>query len=513
MDSLSEFRPPPAPSSGCGEELLEQLCSATPEELRTSHLPLLFSLLDIASDHLSPQITAVVRRAFQGEEGVAALRSASILPYLLKGVDHSDPLVRAHTLDLLVRLSQSEGDVKRLCEGGVSPKMAHALSDPSLKVSESAARVFVAAAEAGINTLRQLLDEPTVASLIEISKSKDQSLQLRYLSLVCEMGSKGDAALALCCDLGLLVPVLVLWQGSDPLVRLNVIEIMGGLALSRGGFEWVNTNGIVRELCEIVDTRDCDAYVELQRPAALHCLANLLEAGGEAAVTALLEEQQLLSRVWPHLTEAAAAGEHSSALAVLRAAAASPTGMEQLLKRETPGLQPLPALMRSSDERTKLGAYSVAAQLCATAAVCHSDSLCSRMGVLQSLVNGAATSPSTSASDAIAQVATNSFSDGLRMGALSLLQALTGLQWGAAALCSSESVIELLLGASVSFSVSPEELRMKHTIAQHLAAMPVCAELLGANSPVLQSLKNYASAGPFQPQRPRATRVAAPLTL
>ncbi|KAL1529163.1 hypothetical protein AB1Y20_000122 [Prymnesium parvum] len=508
MDSLGDFRPPPAEPPPPPDELLQQLSSATLEELRTSRLPLLFAAIDAATLDVSPQITSIVRRAFDGDEGLAALRAPSTLPFLERGVEHPDDLVRSYTIDQLRRLAAT--DLPHLRP--VLPKIAAAIHDPALRVSESAAAFFAAVADAGVGPLRLLLSDETVASLTQTLRRAADPIALRAANLLCALASKGEAQLGLCVELELLAPVLELWRQGDPLVRLNLIEIFGALALSAAGFEWLRAGGIVAELCRLVDWEaEEDAIVALQRPAALHCLGSLLEAGGDAAVDLLLKEEQIVSRLWPFLT--AAAGEHSAALVLLRGAAASAVGAAQLLERGLDGLQPLPAMMRSHDERVRVGAFSVSAQLCATMVAHNSLELPALVLTLQGLISSAAASASSSAADTIAQVACSSFSEALRTSALSLLLSLAQLHWGAAALCSSESTLELLLSSAASFPVGPNELRQKHAIAQLLVSMPVASTILGADSGVMQSLRKYAQNGPFHPQRPRAAKAAAPLTL
>ena len=492
-------------------EALSALSGASAEELRGAQLETLFRAIDGVSFESAPLVTSLVGRAFEGEGGLEALRSSSVLPYVVRGLEHPDEVVRSQTIVLLVRFATSAADLALLRSRDVLPIIAAAVGDRSLKVSQSAATFFEAAAAAGAEQLRALLDAPTVHALLALSE-KAEALRLRAAALAAEMAAKGDTQFALCVvDLGLLAPLLELWRAGDPLVRINVIEVFGTLARCPSGFAWLRSTGVSSELCHLVDCDEGDdVVVALQRPSALHCLAELVE-GGRAP--GLLDEERLVERVWPLLTAAAAAGEHSSALALLRAAASTPGGAAQVLRRGVEGVQPLPRLMRSHDERTKVGAFSVAAQLCATAASGNVE-LPPLLPALQAIIAGAATSPSTTAADAAAQLASQSFSDGLRSAALQLLLALAALSWGAVALATSESTLELLLGGATAFPVGPPELRQKHAVARALLEVPAARDALAAQPPLLEQLEAYVVAGPFAPQRSRNTaRMAAPLTL
>ena len=78
-------------------------------------------------------------------------------------------------------------------------------------------------------------------------------------------------------------------------------------------------------------------------------------------------------------------------------------------------------------------------------------------------------------------------------------------------LCASEGVLELLLTMESVHAVPADELRRKHAVARALSRWPAALESIGGT--VASQVHAYVAAGPFAPQRARAAKMAAPLTL
>merc|ERR1719231_2106694 len=128
---------------------------------------------------------------------------------------------------------------------------------------------------------------------------------------------------------------------------------------------------------------------------------------------------------------------------------------------------------------------------------------------MRELVSACSVSASTTA-DAIAAMG-SSLSDDVRGAALQLLRGLALVRWGAQQLCASEGLVDLLLTMESVHAVPATELRSKHAVATALAAWPEALDSLGATT--AGQIRAYVAAGPFAPQRARAARMAAPLTL
>ena len=186
------------------------------------------------------------------------------------------------------------------------------------------------------------------------------------------------------------------------------------------------------------------------------------------------------------------------------------------------GAGALASILTAHDERTRVSAMCVTAQLAATYAgattgatgggaadgMQREDETTGALGEsLVQLVGACSPSATTTPADAIANMG-RSLSDELRIAALTLLQALACVQWGASELGASEGVLELLLTGETVHTVPASELRLKHSIAVALVRWP---NALDATSS--KALKAYVSAGPFAPQRAREAQAAAPLTL
>ena len=101
----------------------------------------------------------------------------------------------------------------------------------------------------------------------------------------------------------------------------------------------------------------------------------------------------------------------------------------------------------------------------------------------------------------------------VRLAAFALLASLAGLPWGAASLCASEGVIELLTSSHAEpLSPGTDELRTKHAATAAVLKWGGAPAALGASTAA--ALEAYVAAGPFAAQPKRAAaRPAAPLTL
>lgn len=263
---------------------------------------------------------------------------------------------------------------------------------------------------------------------------------------------------------------------------------------------------------------------DLQRPAVLSCLATILEAGDLAAHKNIIGSLRLVQRLWPMLTLSTPQEQLCAALAALRAAAATPTGMAAILHLNAGGGSPgaLASMLTAHDERTRVSAMCVTSQLASTYASAttgvtgggasdgmqQDDEATAALGEsLVKLVGACSPSATTTPADAIANMG-RSLSDELRIAALTLLEALAGVQWGASELGASEGVLELLLTGETVHTVPASELRLKHSIAAALVRWPNALDETSS-----KALKAYVNAGPFAVQRPREARAAAPLTL
>ena len=109
-------------------------------------------------------------------------------------------------------------------------------------------------------------------------------LHLRALALFASLAAAGDTQFGLVEERGLLAPLLALWRGGDPLVRLNAVELFTSIARAPAGVAWLSAQDVLLELCAVLDVDEAeDVMIDLMRPAVLGCLASLLEVGGPSA--------------------------------------------------------------------------------------------------------------------------------------------------------------------------------------------------------------------------------------
>ena len=98
-------------------------------------------------------------------------------------------------------------------------------------------------------------------------------MQLRAVALLADLSTADDACFALCMARGLLAPLVSIWNGDDPLIRLNAIQIFAQMAKCGAAVAWMRQAGIVRGMCAVLETEvGSDLLLDLQRPTVLNCL-------------------------------------------------------------------------------------------------------------------------------------------------------------------------------------------------------------------------------------------------
>ena len=530
------------------EQTIALLSAETAEALRGERLPLLFQAAGACTFELSPQLTSLVERAFGGEAGLAALREPAVLAFVGQAVAHDDHKVRVTALSLLQRLCASSADVALVVShGSLLPAAAAKVGDAQLEVAQRATRVFVACSTAGVDALRLVLDDaPTAAALGGLAGggglgAREASvLQLRVLALWAEASAQGEAQCALLVARGLLAPALELWRGDDPLVRLNVLELIQGVCGLAAGFAWLEGAGLPRELCDEAATDpDADPLAALQRPALLRCLGAMAAAGDVAAASLLPTDGggggSVLPLLWAHL-ESRDAEQRDAALDALRSLACAPLGLRAIVARgnnnggggnnggaggQLAALQPLPAMLGGAGGALRgatAGAYAVLSQMCATATTLPQEPFAAVSPLLQGLFSAAAPGArgsSVGAADAVAAHAAGPLEE-MRAPAMGLLLAVASLEWGATLLAASEGVLALLLssggdgGGHLRGRLDVEMLRAKHRVAEALLRWPhVAREMGGETSQTYARLSAYVAGGPFFTQ-PTVARPAEP---
>ena len=113
--------------------------------------------IDSATDETTPELTALVSHAFEGDAGLQALRSEHVSPLITKGLAHHLPQVRAATVSQLQRLVSCERDAELLVHRNWLQLLAKAVGDSSLLVAQRASALFVASSAAGVAVLRIVL--------------------------------------------------------------------------------------------------------------------------------------------------------------------------------------------------------------------------------------------------------------------------------------------------------------------------------------------------------------------
>ena len=518
---------------------MEALASLTPSALRL-RLPELFAAIDAATEQDAPLVSSLAAKAFEGEEGICLLRSEECGPFVDRGLHHNDARVRVLTIAQLARLASSAADVRALAKRGILAEMASAVGDEQLSVAEQAATFFRACADSGVECLAAVIDDSTVPSVLRdiagphTGQRSGSVLELRAMALFASLAASGDAQFSLVASRGFLDPVLALWRGDDPLIKLNAVELLGSVATNPTGVDWLRVSDVLSDLCVGLDVAvGDDPMADLLRPAVLGCLAAILDNGYPSAAEYLLGDLHLAMRLWPVIQPRNPPEQLCAGLTALRAAAASPVGLRATLALESSGdggrvegSGALAKLLKAPEEHTRVCAMAVTAQLASTygdlqahrsraanldANEAQDEATRMLTDSMTQVFRSCSPSASTTAADAIANMG-RSLSAEVRVAALELLRALAGIQWGAMELCASEGVLELLLTTDIVHTVPAEELRLKHAVASSLLRWPEALEAqLGAAA--AKSLKQYVQAGPFAPQRPRAAQAAAPLTL
>ncbi len=447
-------------------------------------------------------LAAKAADALQPPEAMRKLLEMPELAQMLGAALETDKpnLVRTFALAQLARLVTDADSRSRLRAHRFFPAAAAAVADDDLAVASQAVSVFESAAAASPDALSLALDDATLGVLRAQGAGTSSTVALRVVSLFASAAACGDEQLAYVDAVGGLKLVMAAWRSADVLVRLASLEALATLARAPRGAQWLAEQGVLAQLLAIVGGGDSDdALAPLLEPQALHCIAQVLECGGDGAVHAC--GPGLRARLWACLS-AAPGPRRDGALDVLRGLAASCAGLALVLEparsHGVAALEPLPYLLRSgADSRGRLGALSVVAQLCDTSAHFASDpAIRESDAALRSLVGSAATG-TASAADSLAAAVASPLEE-VRGATLKLLAALAALEWGAAELGGSEGVLELLLYATPA-TLTPDELRLKHLVASRLVHCEAVAAQLGEGT--LRRLQELVERGPFTTQQ------------
>jgi hypothetical protein len=364
---------------------VQALLAVPLHELRTQRLPELFACIDHAEEADVPLLTALVDRVFEGADGLAVLRQAPVQQAIRdSALAHDDPSVRCFALMLCRRLATTPSDVRVLCDSGVMPAVAGLVSEASLAVAEKAAQVIMACAQAP-DVLKTVLDHPAtlqrlLAPCATAGAGHISTACLRTLAVFAEAAAAGEEQYGLCEGCGALAPALAAWRSSDQLVRLNALEVFALLASRKRGMTWLTSCGVVDEMLATVHGSEGGdtggAMAALHLPAVLHCLAELLEHNDDdqSAISILGPDCHLLRCLRPKIEPAAGHGDgvREATLSLFRAAGCSRVGLLHVLSQlaeegEHAGLR---RQLRASNERARVGAIGVVAQLCSSSARC-----------------------------------------------------------------------------------------------------------------------------------------------
>ena len=499
---------------------LDALLPLGPDALR-ERLPELLAAAGSATEETAPLLLTLAGRAFEGDGGLAVLRAEASLPFIKGSLAHADSNVRCFALAQLRRCADSKADVVALRSRGLLALAAAALSDEVLAVASKVTELFVAIASSadGAALGEALADAGALGALHDAASGGSSVVALRALSLVAGMVAAGDdEQFGLISTKGLLAPMLRLWRGDDPLVKLNAAELFGVVARRAAGFGWLRDAGVLDELCRALDKPvGADALDDLARPAILDCLTTIVATAPPAASAALVRDSRLVARLWV-LLKAREPEQHCAALGALRAVCAVASGTVSVLQRcadggGADGPARLGPHLRAHDERSRVAALGVLTQLAATlaAAALDGDERADLSSALRHLVASISNAPTRTAYDELAAMG-SSLSDGLRLAAYAALAALAAHDWAAEALCRSEGAIELLTTSHPNvLTPSTDELRLKHAAATALLHWEGADAALGAAT--AKRLRDFAESGPFATQAQRVAIPAEPVAL
>ncbi|KAK7495734.1 hypothetical protein BaRGS_00012954 [Batillaria attramentaria] len=468
----------------CLEQLKTLLSSVPPAELRNivpniSILPV-FACLN-TDDKAQQEVCCEVL-----DRLLTALSAGLILEnlyeeftrWLQDGSDHVQQLC----LSQLVRVSQDTPDLlARSVDLLVG--VAEQLGNESQQIARTATTVLVNLGSTAAG-LEAVYSGPVFERLQNVM-SKSDTVRYRVFQMAVELSIASPEALEVSHRSGILVKLVNEIHKDDILLQLNCLELLVDLAQSNHGLTYLDQQGIVKKLEEMMATADSS-------PFGAYLLPGLLKFFGGLA---RFHPKEVLNhfQVFVGMVFAAVGGEGDAsirglAIDTIGFIATTPEGKAALNKQGnmmTECVKNLGGIIRNSPSEMRVRALEAVASLIKLQVSDQTEEL-------QQITESWFTRLCTNPFDVIWSIAKQPFTD-LRTAALKVLLSLAYLPWGQQLMNNAAGFKEYLLDRAIESTKEGKE--AKFEVVKALAESPTVTQIFG--NPYYVQLRDFCREGPF----------------
>nr|KAG5705807.1 hypothetical protein BaRGS_027466 [Batillaria attramentaria] len=365
--------------------------------------------------------------------------------------------------------------------------VAEQLGNESQQIARTATTVLVNLGSTAAG-LEAVYSGPVFERLQNVM-SKSDTVRYRVFQMAVELSIASPEALEVSHRSGILVKLVNEIHKDDILLQLNCLELLVDLAQSNHGLTYLDQQGIVKKLEEMMATADSSPFGAYLLPGVYSGLLKFF--GGLAR----FHPKEVLNhfQVFVGMVFAAVGGEGDAsirglAIDTIGFIATTPEGKAALNKQGnmmTECVKNLGGIIRNSPSEMRVRALEAVASLIKLQVSDQTEEL---LQITESWFCRLCTNPF----DVIWSIAKQPFTD-LRTAALKVLLSLAYLPWGQQLMNNAAGFKEYLLDRAIESTKEGKE--AKFEVVKALAESPTVTQIFG--NPYYVQLRDFCREGPF----------------
>ncbi|XP_076455116.1 26S proteasome non-ATPase regulatory subunit 5-like [Babylonia areolata] len=466
------------------EELKVLLSAVPPQELRTivpnvSILPV-FECLNTNDKDQQEICCSVLERL------LSALSSSLILENLHQEFvnrlqDGTDP-VQTLCMSQLLRVSEESPELLIQC-GDLLVAVAAQLAHHTQAIAQLATSIFVrlGSTERGVQTVYS----GDVFDTLQAVMAKDDTVRYRVYQLVVELSTISPEALEMSQRSGLLQKLVNEMHKDDILLQLNCLELLSDLARSNHGLTFLDTQGVVKKLEEMMSTAQSSSVGAFLLPGLMKFFGGLARFHPKEV---LGHFQTFVGLVFASVCGHGEPSVRGLAMETVGFIGSTPEGKRALDKQGTAMTEcvsGLGSVIRNAPSDIRIKAIETVASLLRLQV---SDQTQELLQITEGWFNSLCPNPF----DMMWSIAKQPFAD-LRLSALKVLESLAFLPWGQHLMNSTAGFKEYLLDRAIETTKESKE--AKFQVVHVLTESPTMRDIFG--EPYYVQLMEFFCQGPF----------------
>ncbi|RUS22893.1 hypothetical protein BC937DRAFT_95323, partial [Endogone sp. FLAS-F59071] len=457
----------------------------TPERvLTTIPLPSFFNLFGIDDESLT-QATCSVLEKLMRPWGWMDIASGETKEFLIQGLQHFSPDVRALALGQVAKCLESEEAVSNMVISDAFPLVLVSISFQNTGIANSVIDLVykLALTPEGQRAFFSDLCYSVLSTVLRVN----DIVKFRVYELAARIAGSSLEAFDKSEDMGLLDGVVGEVKSNDLLVKLNAVEMISQLATTQSGYDFLEKSGVVDELADVLrGEHSPDVTVTLVKCAALKFFGNL-SGVQDVDFAAVQEKHAIFKQIGQHLDSRNLEAKVTT-LAVIGLIGSTPRGLRLLHEQ--------PARPRLLDDfvdsyRSAAGNVKIAALQALSNLLRVGESITPDVSTMtESLYRELPGNPTTI--DSLIVYARSPVED-LRVAVFSVFQAIAERSWGRKELSGSKNFIDYILNRTTETTHGGKT--WKFSIIQTLVTADDAEQTI--DRPTLDRLTRYVQQGPF----------------